>query len=49
MLTDIFARRYEAAQHVGNILRGTAPPSLVQGFQRLNDVCPYYVNGKENK
>lgn len=45
MLTDIFARRYE--QPMWKTLYEEQRRLLVQGFQLLNDFCPYYVDGKE--
>jgi hypothetical protein len=48
MLTDIFARRYEQPQ-MWETFSEEPRRLLVQGCQLLNDVCPYYVGGKENK
>jgi hypothetical protein len=48
MLTDIFARRYENVP----MWKAFTEPSrrlLVQGFQLLEQICPYYVNGKESE
>jgi hypothetical protein len=47
MLTDIFAHRYEQPAMWGTF---TEEPRrlLVQGYQLLNDICPYYLNGTEN-
>jgi hypothetical protein len=47
MLTDIFARRYEQPR-MWETFYEEQRRLLVQGFQLLNDVCPYYVSGKEN-
>jgi AbiJ N-terminal domain 4 len=46
MLTDIFARRYEQPR-MWETFYEEQRRLLVQGFQLLNDVCPYYVRGKE--
>ena len=48
MLTDIFARRYEQPR-MWETFYEESRRLLVQGCQLLNDVCPYYVDGKENK
>jgi len=48
MLTDIFARRYEQP-HMWETFSEEPRRLLVQGCQLLNDVCPYYVDGKENE
>jgi AbiJ N-terminal domain 4 len=48
MLTDIFARRYEQPR-MWETFHEEPRRLLVQGCQLLNDVCPYYVDGKENK
>jgi hypothetical protein len=47
MLTDIFARRYEQPRMWETIYEEQRR-LLVQGCQLLNDVCPYYVDGKES-
>src|SRR5258705_9526419 len=47
MLTDIFARRYEQPR-MWETFYEESRRLLVQGCQLLNDVCPYYVDGKEN-
>jgi AbiJ N-terminal domain 4 len=47
MLTDIFARRYESVP----MWQAFDEPSrrlIVQAFQLLDQICPYYVGGKEN-
>ena len=48
MLTDIFARRYKHP-HLWETFSEEPRRLLVQGSQLLNDVCPYYVDGKENE
>jgi hypothetical protein len=48
MLTDIFARRYEQPR-MWETFYEEQRRLLVQGCQLLNDLCPYYVDGKENK
>lgn len=48
MLTDIFAHRY-AQPLMWETFYEEQRRLLVQGWQLLNDVCPYYVDGKENK
>jgi hypothetical protein len=48
MLTDIFARRYKHP-HMWETFSEEPRRLLVQGSQLLNDVCPYYVDGKENE
>jgi hypothetical protein len=48
MLTDIFARRYEQPR-IWETFSEEPRRLLVQGWQLLNDVCPYYVDGKENE
>jgi hypothetical protein len=47
MLTDIFARRYEQSR-MWDTFSEEPRRLLVQGCQLLNDVCPYYVDGKES-
>jgi hypothetical protein len=47
MLTDIFARRYEQSR-MWDTFSEEPRRLLVQGFQLLNDICPYHVNGTEN-
>lgn len=47
MLTDIFARRYEQPR-MWEMFTEEPRRLLVQSYQLLNDVCPYYVNGTEN-
>ncbi len=46
MLTDIFARRYEQPC-MWEIFYEEPRRLLVQGYQLLNDICPYYADGKE--
>ncbi|WP_246708737.1 MULTISPECIES: AbiJ-NTD4 domain-containing protein [Bradyrhizobium] len=46
MLTDIFARRYEQPR-MWETFYEEQRRLLVQGYQLLNDICPYYVDGKE--
>lgn len=47
MLTDIFAHRY--VQPVMWDIFTEEPRRLItQGYQLLNDICPYYVGGKED-
>jgi hypothetical protein len=47
MLTESFARRYEQPGMWGTF--SEEPRRLLaQGYQLLNDICPYYVNGTEN-
>jgi hypothetical protein len=48
MLTDIFARRYEQPR-MWETFSEEPRRLLAQGCQLLNDVCPYYVDGKENE
>jgi AbiJ N-terminal domain 4 len=48
MLTDIFARRYEQPR-MWETFYEESRRLLVQGWQLLNDLCPYYVDGKENE
>lgn len=48
MLTDIFARRYEQPR-MWETFYEAHHRLLVQGWQLLNDVCPYYVDGHEDK
>jgi AbiJ N-terminal domain 4 len=48
MLTDIFARRYEQPR-MWETFSEEPRRLLVQGCQLLNDLCPYYVDGNENK
>jgi hypothetical protein len=47
MLTDIFARRYEQPR-MWETFSEEPRRLLVQGSHLLNDVCPYYVDGKES-
>jgi AbiJ N-terminal domain 4 len=47
MLTDIFARRYEQPR-MWETFYEEPRRLLVQSYQLLNDVCPYYVDGKES-
>ena len=47
MLTDIFARRYDQPR-MWETFYEEPRRLLVQGSQLLNDLCPYYVDGKEN-
>jgi hypothetical protein len=47
MLTDIFARRYEQPR-MWETFSEEPRRLLVQSYQLLNDVCPYYVDGKES-
>ena len=47
MLTDIFARRYEQPR-MWETFSEEPRRLLAQGYQLLNDICPYYVNGTEN-
>lgn len=47
MLTDIFARRYEQPR-IWEMYTEEPRRLLVQGWQLLNDICSYYVDGKEN-
>jgi hypothetical protein len=47
MLTDIFARRYDQPR-MWETFSEEPRRLLVQGYQLLNDVCPYHVNGTEN-
>jgi hypothetical protein len=46
MLTDIFARRYEQTR-MWETFYEEQRRLLVQGWQLLNDICPYYLSGKE--
>ena len=48
MLTDIFARRYEQPR-MWETFHEDPRRLLVQGFQLLNDVCPFYEGGKESE
>jgi hypothetical protein len=48
MLTDIFARRYEQPR-MWETFSEEPRRLLVQSCQLLNDICPYYVDGKENE
>ncbi|WP_027556621.1 AbiJ-NTD4 domain-containing protein [Bradyrhizobium sp. Cp5.3] len=48
MLTDIFAFRY-AQPRMWETFYEEPRRLLVQGFQLLNDICPYYVDGNEHK
>jgi hypothetical protein len=47
MLTDIFAYRY-AQPRLWETFYEEHRRLIVQGFQLLNDICPYYVSGKES-
>jgi AbiJ N-terminal domain 4 len=47
MLTDIFSRRYEQPR-MWETFYEEQRRLLVQGYQLLNDICPYYVDGKES-
>jgi hypothetical protein len=47
MLTEIFARRYEQPR-MWETFSEEQRRLLVQGFQLLNEMCPYYVNGQEH-
>jgi len=47
MLTDIFVRRYEQPR-MWETFSEEPRRLLAQGYQLLNDICPYYVNGTEN-
>ncbi|WP_316238674.1 AbiJ-NTD4 domain-containing protein [Bradyrhizobium sp. SZCCHNR1015] len=48
MLTDIFTHRYAQAR-IWETFSEEQRRLLVQGYQLLNDICPYYVDGKEDK
>lgn len=48
MLTDIFAFRY-AQPRMWETFHEEPRRLLVQGYQLLNDICPYYVDGNEQK
>lgn len=48
MLTDIFAFRYSQPR-MWETFYEEQRRLLVQGFQLLNDVCPYYVGGHEDE
>lgn len=48
MLTDIFAHRY-AQPRMWETFYEEQRRLLVQSYQLLNDICPYYVDGKDNK
>lgn len=48
MLTDIFAHRY-ALPIMWETFYEEHRRLLVQGFQLLNDICPYYVGGKDSE
>lgn len=48
MLTDIFAHRYKETT-ICEMWSEDHSKLLVQSFQLLNDVCPYYVNGHEHE
>jgi hypothetical protein len=48
MLTDIFAHRY-AQPRMWETFYEEHRRLLVQGYQLLNDICPYYMDGKENQ
>jgi AbiJ N-terminal domain 4 len=48
MLTDIFARRYEQPR-IWDTFTEEPRRLLVQSYQLLNDMCPYYVSGKEDQ
>ena len=47
MLTEIFAHRY-AQPLMWETFYEEPRRLLVQGYQLLNEVCPYYVGGKED-
>jgi hypothetical protein len=47
MLTDIFAHRY-AQPRMWETFYEEHRRLLVQGYQLLNDICPYFVDGKES-
>lgn len=47
MLTDIFAHRY-TQRLMWETFYEEQRRLLVQSYQLLNDICPYYVNGTEN-
>lgn len=42
MLTDIFSRRYEQPR-MWETFSEEPRRLLAQGYQLLNDICPYYV------
>jgi hypothetical protein len=48
MLTDIFAHRY-AQPRMWETFYEEHRRLLVQGYQLLNDICPYFVDGKVDK
>ncbi|SFL42354.1 hypothetical protein SAMN03159423_1931 [Bradyrhizobium sp. NFR13] len=48
MLTDIFAYRY-AQPRIWETFYEEHRRLLVQSFQLLNDLCPFYVDGNEDK
>jgi len=48
MLIDIFAYRY-AQPRIWETFYEEHRRLLVQGYQLLNDLCPYYVDGNEDK
>jgi hypothetical protein len=48
MLTDIFAYRY-AQPRLWETFYEEHRRLLVQGYQLLNDLCPFYVDGHEDK
>ena len=47
MLTEIFARRYEQPR-MWETFYEVQRRLLVQGFQLLNEMCPYYVDGQKH-
>jgi AbiJ N-terminal domain 4 len=48
MLTDIFAHRY-AQPPMWETFYEEHRRLLLQGYQLLNEICPYFVDGKEDK
>src|SRR5258706_15432166 len=48
MFTYFFARRYEKPR-MWETFCEEPRRLLVQGYQLLNDVCPYYLDGKESE
>jgi hypothetical protein len=48
MLTDIFARRYEQPL-MWETFYEEHGRLLVQGYELLNDICPYFVDGKADE
>lgn len=45
MLTDIFARRYESVP-MWQVFDEPSRRLIVQSFQLLEQICPYYISGK---